>query len=241
MKRKIGLGRLEDTTTHNKKLAFTILSFATILIIFLNLSYTHSALIGFVALAIYFLINSTFWGNVFFAKENALLRFTLGTLLLIVFLGLTSWVFMIIYNLDFRMTVLVLSIVAALPILVRVKSRRTQHEHAPANEFKQRIALNSYIARLLYVLMVAISFYLLYVSRADEVRSVWQFMHPLFMPLFFAATFLLLVIVLSADRIEYKLLFIMLHSFLSHLLCHNFSRRRCRLSSENFSGYSFFV
>lgn len=216
MKRKIDLRRLEDAITHNKKLAFTTLSFVTVLIIFVNLSYTHSASLGFIALSIFFFVNSTFWGNVFFEKENTLLRFTLGTLLLIVFLGLTSWVFIIIYNLDLRMTVLVLSVVAALPILVRVKPKRTQHEPEPESKFKQRIALSSYIARLLYVLMVAISFYLLYVSRADEVRTVWQFIHPLFMPIFFATTSLLLLIVLSADRIEYKLLFIMLHSFLSH-------------------------
>jgi len=216
MKGKIGLRRLKDAITRNKKLAFIMFSFVTILMILVNLSYTHSSAIGIVALSIYFFVNSTFWGDVFFEKENRVLRFTLGTLLLLVFLGLTSWAFMIVYNLDFRMTVLVLSIVAGLPILVRVKSKQTQHESEPGGEFKKKIALSSYITRLLYVLTVAILFYLLYVSRADEVHTVWQFMHPLFMPIFFVATFLLLIIVLSAERIQYKLLFIIAHSILLH-------------------------
>jgi len=45
-------------------------------------------------------INAIFMGNAFFEKEDPFSRFMLGTLLLIVFLGLISWVVMMIYNLD---------------------------------------------------------------------------------------------------------------------------------------------
>ena len=76
----------------------------------------------------------------------------------------------------------------------------------------------SHVAKLLYLLMIALSFYFLYLSRSDEVYTVWGVMHPAFMPTFIAATLLLIGIIFSAERVEYKVLFTILHSILSHVL-----------------------
>ena len=43
-------------------------------------------------------------------------------------------------------------------------------------------------------------------------------MHPAFIPTFFATTFLLLIIIFSSEKVEYKLLFVILHSILVHAL-----------------------
>lgn len=72
------------------------------------------------------------------------------------------------------------------------------------------------LTRLLYLILIVISFYSILISRSGEVYTVWQFMHPLFMPLFFATTALLVAIILSSEKVEYKLLFIIVHSILSH-------------------------
>jgi len=57
-------------------------------------------------------------GNAFFEKEDPFSRFMLGTLLLIVFLGLISWVVMMIYNLDAVRSAIVLCIVVTLSSLM---------------------------------------------------------------------------------------------------------------------------
>lgn len=70
--------------------------------------------------------------------------------------------------------------------------------------------------RALYLFLTVLLFYLLFISRSGEVYTVWQFMHPAFMPVFFATTVLLVAIILSPEKAQYKLLFIIIHSFLSH-------------------------
>jgi hypothetical protein len=66
--------------------------------------------------------------------------------------------------------------------------------------------------------MVILSLYLLFMSRSEEVHTVWEVLHPAFIPVFFIATFLLLTIVFSSERFEYKLILIIVHS----ILCHSF-------------------
>jgi len=74
----------------------------------------------------------------------------------------------------------------------------------------------SIFTRLLYLVLAALSFYLLLTSRSGEVYTVWQFMHPIFIPMFFVTTALLVAIILSSEKTEYKLLFIIIHSIISH-------------------------
>jgi len=72
------------------------------------------------------------------------------------------------------------------------------------------------MARLLYLIAITLSLYLLYLSRAGEIYTVWGVINPAFLPTFIIATFLLLTIILSVEKIEYKLLFTILHSIISH-------------------------
>jgi hypothetical protein len=81
---------------------------------------------------------------------------------------------------------------------------------------KKPVSISLYISRVAYLSMVAVSFYLLFVSRSDEVYTVWEVLNPLFMPLFLASVVLLLAILLSHEKVEYKLLFVMFNAILSH-------------------------
>ncbi len=87
-----------------------MLSYISILMIFINLNLTSTPIIGVPATIIYFLINSTFIGMALFQNENLLVKLLLGTLLLIVILGLTGLAVMIIYNLDNLRSAIVLCI-----------------------------------------------------------------------------------------------------------------------------------
>jgi len=105
---------VEELIVKDSKLIFTQLSLLSVLIVFVNMVLINSAVLGIAASLAYFLINAIFLGNAFLGKEAPLSRFVLGSLLLIVFLGLISLVVMMIYNLDAILSAIVLCIVTTL-------------------------------------------------------------------------------------------------------------------------------
>ena len=83
---------------------------------------------------------------------------------------------------------------------------------------EQNVLPRLLLTRLVYPFMVVLSFYLLFMSRSGEVHTVWEVLHPAFIPVFFAATSLLLATIFSSEKLGYKLLLIIIHS----ILCHTF-------------------
>jgi len=71
--------------------------------------------------------------------------------------------------------------------------------------------------KLLYLPMMGLLFCLLYLSRRVEVYTVWGVIQPAFVPAFVVTTILLMAIILSAEKVEYKILFTVLHSILSRV------------------------
>lgn len=114
VKSKIRSENVEKAIARDKYLLFTMFSYATVLLIFINISVVHSPVMGIAASSVYFLINAIFLGSIFFKKEDLFLRLILGNLLLIVFLGLISWVVMMIHNLDAVRSTIVLCTVTTL-------------------------------------------------------------------------------------------------------------------------------
>lgn len=114
IEKRIRFENVERTIVRDKKFRLTMFSYAMIVLISVNMSVVHSPVLGIAAASVYFLINATFLGSTFSEKEDRLLRFVLGNLLLIVFLGLFSWIVMMVYNLDALRSTIVLCIVAAL-------------------------------------------------------------------------------------------------------------------------------
>jgi len=70
--------------------------------------------------------------------------------------------------------------------------------------------------RSLYLLLTILLFYLLLTSRSEEVRTVWEYMHPAFIPMYFATTALLVAIVFTDENPEANLILIIIHALLSH-------------------------
>lgn len=114
MENKLDLIKLEELIIRDQKLLFTITSYIMILVVCTNQTINLSPLISATAMIVYFLINATFLSQFFFREEELFLRFTLGSLLLIVFLGLVAEAVMIIYNLDIVRTAVVLATLTAL-------------------------------------------------------------------------------------------------------------------------------
>lgn len=125
MKARFGFDKIEQQIIHDEKLLFTMISYAVILLIFANLSWFQSPILGFLATAIYILINSVFLGNAFFERETTFFRLTFGLLLLIMLLGFIGCLAIIIYNLDIMRSTLVLFTAATLSSLLnrRMKNK----------------------------------------------------------------------------------------------------------------------
>jgi len=211
------LTKIRDSIARNTKLVFTIISYIIVLTIFINLSATRLPLIGMVASLIYFLINGTILGHALFEKEGSLLRFILGNLLLIMLIGLIGWMVMIAFNLDILRSVIVLSIVTTLTLFIGMVRKRVPQKFNSQHNPKEMPKRLNFI-ELAYLFLVALLFYSLFASRSVEVRTVWEVLNPLFIPLYFITSFLLISIVFSRGSVEYKLLFIIIHSILSHSL-----------------------
>lgn len=218
LKNAFQLTTITDWITYDKKFLPTAFSFITCLAILGNLSTIRSPLVGALAFLLYFLINGTFLGYAFFEKEKTFLKLTLGSLLLIVALGILGLLTMIVYNLDVLGSVLTLVFVATLSSSAnRFKSRsRQQGRNNKQDECHSATPPRLYLGRLIYLFFILLSLYLLLISRSGEVYTVWQVLHTMFLPTIFASTLFLLVIVFSSEKVEYKLLFVILHSILLH-------------------------
>lgn len=117
----------EKSIVRDRSFVYTITSYSVIVAIFVNLSSLRSPFVGFMAFAIYFVINAVFLGNALFEKEKAFFRLLFGVLVLIMLLGSVGWLIMIIYNLDIAMFTLVLIITTTLSSFF---NRRVKHENA---------------------------------------------------------------------------------------------------------------
>lgn len=125
---------------------------------------------------------------------------------------------MIVYNLDVFGAVVTLLLVSTFSSSAnRFKSRnRQQGRNNKQDKGQLTTPPRLYLGRLICMFLILLSFYLLLMSRSGEVYTVWQTLHPMFLPTIFALTLSLLVIVFSSEKVEYKLLFVILHSILLH-------------------------
>ena len=118
---------IERSLEQDKNFLYTIISYSSILAIFMNLNSFQSPLIGLIASFIYFAINGVFLGNALFKKENTFFRLMFGILLLIMLLGFIGWLTLIIYNLDVTKFTLVLLVASTFSSLF---NRRMKHRNA---------------------------------------------------------------------------------------------------------------
>ena len=73
------------------------------------------------------------------------------------------------------------------------------------------------VGEILYLLLIGLSFYLLIISRTGEAHTVWEVLHPAFMPVLFIATSILTAILLtSEEKVHVKLILVVIHSILIH-------------------------
>lgn len=194
-----------------------IVAYAVILAIFVNLSISRSMVIGVIASIVYFLINGVFLAQMFSKRESLFSSLVFGMMLLIALLGLVSWLIMIIYNLDIVRSVIALCLVTTVASAVKLRTESIPWR-LKRIRIKFRLPTPLEILSLLYLLMIFFSFYLLLLSRSGEAYTVWEVIHPAFIPVFFVTTVLIFALVFSSIDVKFKLLFIVTHSIICHTL-----------------------
>jgi len=112
MKWKDQLEYIERLITRDQNLLFTIISLMMVLIIYLNQTFVYSPIIGAAASVVLLLINAILLGRAFFEGEIAFIRMLLGSLMLLLLLGVIGWVTLIICKLDVPNTSVALCIFA---------------------------------------------------------------------------------------------------------------------------------
>lgn len=129
MKWALQLENIEALVVKDKNFLFTIVSFATVLTVFLNQVVVHSIIIGTTSSLIFISLNVIFLGYVFFENETPLLRLVLGGLFFLLTLGVVGWITMIAYNIDITGSTIALCVTAALcSAMNRMKTKRLKRE-----------------------------------------------------------------------------------------------------------------
>jgi len=231
--------KIERTIVEDKKFLFTGLSYALFVIISSNLILLNSPIVGVAATLTYFLINIVFLTNFLTEDENSYIKFMFGALLLILSIGTVAWLVMIISNLDLIGTAMALIIVSTLCSILNRRKRMAKKIATKASQTnlvtnkempdlnvkdtpsENRVSvrtLNLWVLRIAYVFFVALSFYLLFASRSKEVHTVWEVIHPAFIPVMFASTSMLFLIIFSSETLSLKLVFVSVHTILLNTL-----------------------
>lgn len=124
MKRLPRWGTMEEFVVRDGNFVFTIVSYVMVSLIFVNQMLIFSAVLGAVTSVVFFFINALFVGWALFRGENAFFRFVLGSLVLLLLLGIVGWLVMIAYNLDVLRSAIALCILAGCSSLMnRLKKK----------------------------------------------------------------------------------------------------------------------
>jgi hypothetical protein len=100
--------------TQERILVFTVILFGSVVAVSLNLNIVRSPILGVSASILFLLISSIMMGQALFRNENSVTKLLLGSLIVIITLGLVGWVVMILYNLDNTRIAVVLFVTASL-------------------------------------------------------------------------------------------------------------------------------
>lgn len=197
-----------------------ILLLSSSITVVLNSVVLKSALIGFLALSIFFYIMSMTLSKLFYSDEVPFFKGILGLVTFITVIALLGALLILLGI--FTAILSIACIVSVSMILYFVSSRRevysqTVSEHPRGGESKNA---NSYVLVSSYLVFIGIAFFGLLRARTGEgSTSVWLTIPSFFLLVFFFSSLLLAMILLfTSINNKLKLMLLVVHSFLSHSL-----------------------
>lgn len=200
------------------------------LIIFINIIYLKSSIIGFITSIIYLYISSVLCGNIFFKNEISLHKTILGLSVLIVLLSFVGSIALAFYQLTSDIVIVLLLSITSVLVVLNLKQYGFKKKFGEAQiatidesadtEKQRRTARFGFehVLQGLYIVLAVICLVLLFMSRSEEVVLIWDVLHPAFAPSYFIATCVLLITLFSKTSKRIKLFLVVIHSILIHSL-----------------------
>jgi len=208
---------LRKTIIVHEKLLYGLIPFAAIFAIFLNSTFLRVSVVGGLGLAVYLFVSGEILGRVFFNGEKPFFKFVLGLFAFCILMALTGVLALLVFQLE--MWYLLGMIFAAVVTLflnqffAEYKRPRIRTGAGRMRGFKV-----SYLAYGFYMGMLLLSFFLLFDVRSGWVRGpIWNVIPPVFLPIYFYTTAILVGIVLFSENNVVRLLLIIMHCTFSLL------------------------
>lgn len=197
-----------------------ILLLSSSITVALNSIILKSALIGFLALPIFFYVMSMTLGKLFYPDEGPFFKGILGLVTFTTIIALLG-TFLILLGM-FTAILSIACILSVSMILYFISTRRNVYSQAvskPPREDESKNA-SSYVLVSSYLVFIGIAFFGLLRARTGEgSTSVWLTIPNFFLPVFFFSSLLLVIILLFTPiNNKLKLMLLVVHSFLSHSL-----------------------
>lgn len=205
--------------------------FATTLVL-TNITYFKSPTLGFIASVIYIYISSILCGNIFFAEEKSWTKILLGFSGFITLVSVAGAGALAFHRLSLNRVILLLVSITSVLVLLSVKQHGARTRRIPevdsatddkaSNEAEKprhrTQIIAGHLAVATYASLAVVSFLLLIFSRSDEIRVVWNSVHPAFLFSYFLTTFALFTVILSKISKKVKITLAVIHAFLAHSL-----------------------
>lgn len=199
--------------------ARTILLVGSSVVILLNSMSTKSPLIGIPASVAFLYLCSVACGEVFFATEKSYLRQVIGLIAFIILMALIGTVLILLAIFTEKLSLIsLIALGFAVCLFSLFKRREDVRDTSDQLKSGKTLRIKPYLMLIPFLVSVSFAFYALVLARTgDGVKSVWVYIHPLFLPVFFLSS-LSLVIMLFFTKIHVglKLALICLYSFLAH-------------------------
>jgi len=128
------LETIEQKIHNDSHYIYALLSFLTVLILFLNITSINSPIVGISASVIYLTLNGVFLGRALFGKEIVFIRFAFGVLVLTIILGLFGWVAVTTYRLGVIESTVILLVASCIAFLL---NRRIHRKHRTGSVSKK--------------------------------------------------------------------------------------------------------
>jgi hypothetical protein len=193
-----------------------VTSIICVLIIFTNRSTFKFFPVGLVLLSSYLFINGRILGKVFFGDENRFVRFGLGLFLFVVLITFMEIFTLLILPSKFWY-LLGMIFAAVLTLLLSLifgyEKYQSKFDEDRTPFFKSKYVIPVYG---LYISFFLLAIYILLDARTGWIKGpIWDAIPPIFLPIYFITTAILVSIILLPGKISAKLVFIGSHSVFS--------------------------
>lgn len=100
LKGSFRLQSVERWIVSDDRFIFTLVSFAMVLLVFVNQVTVSSVVVGVFSSVVFVVLNVVFLANALFRDEVSFVRLMLGGVVFLLLLGVSGWVVLVVYDLD---------------------------------------------------------------------------------------------------------------------------------------------